>query len=335
MQFVDQGKPPTGVVFDTGMTRIDEALALAVLYGLDGKNEARAVAISVSRSNLLAAMYCDAVARFYAGEVSGAFGSIGRTLPIGLAGDGRGAGDSPMVAAALARKNQDGTPLYKSNIQRTIDTAEAAGLIRNALSSQYDGNAIIVATGPLGDLARLLELGGARDWIEKKVKFLCLSAGTFPDGPPEPSVKADVSSAKKLFAEWPTPIFAAGSEVGQALPFPGDSIDKDFAWSPNHPVVDAYRAFQPMPYDAPGAALAAVLYAVRPQEPYFKLSEPGTIGVLDDGRVRFQPAAQGKHRYLVADPAQKDKVLRAYVELASAKPVPRQPRRFGQKKNDK
>ena len=40
-QFFGQGKPPLGVVFDSDMdTGIDDALALAMLFGFEGKNEA-------------------------------------------------------------------------------------------------------------------------------------------------------------------------------------------------------------------------------------------------------------------------------------------------------
>jgi len=74
------------------------------------------------------------------------------------------------------------------------------------------------------------------------------------------------------------------------------------------------------------------LYAVRSDAGYFRLSEAGTIHVLDDGRTRFQPSAGGKHRYLIADPEQKDKILQAYTELASTKPVPRAPRFRGAQK---
>ena len=91
-------------------------------------------------------------------------------------------------------------------------------------------------------------------------------------------------------------------------------------------VVDAYCAFKPMPYDAPTGGMAAVLYAIRPQEGYFKLSEPGVIQVLGDGRTRFTPSAGGKHRYLILDPAQRERIVKTYTEIASAKPAPRQPR---------
>jgi hypothetical protein len=111
------------------------------------------------------------------------------------------------------------------------------------------------------------------------------------------------------------------------LLFPASSIENDFSWSPAHPVVDAYRAYQAMPYDAPSWDMTAVLYAVRPEAGYFKLSEPGTISVLSDGSTRFSASAGGKHRYLILDPAQKENIVKTYIEIASAKPAPRQPRR--------
>jgi len=78
-----------------------------------------------------------------------------------------------------------------------------------------------------------------------------------------------------------------------------------------------------MPYDAPASALAAVLHAVHPEDTGFKRSEPGTITVLDDGRTQFTPGADGKHHYLIADPAQKERVIKLYRDMVSAQPAPR------------
>jgi hypothetical protein len=64
-----------------------------------------------------------------------------------------------------------------------------------------------------------------------------------------------------------------------------------------------------MPYDAPAFAMAAMLYAVHPNDGYFKLS------------------GSGNPRVLVLDPEQKERIIRIYIEMASAKPVPRKPRR--------
>src|SRR5205823_3361694 len=120
-----------------------------------------------------------------------------------------------------------------------------------------------------------------------------------------------------------TNIIAAGNDLGSVAPFPAASLEKDFAWAPNHPLVDAYRAFRPMPYDMPSSALCAALYAVHPADNYFKVSEPGTISVLDDGRTKFTPAPDGKHKYLIPDPSQKEKIAQLFVETVSTKPVPR------------
>ncbi len=331
MQFPGQGKPPVGIVFDTDMGNgIDDALALALLYGFDGKNEARVVAVSVSKPNLKAAAFTEAVGRFYAGAVSGAFGGFGRTLPIGLATTGPMREDTPMLTVPLAKRNADGAPVYNHGIHKLNDTAEVRALIRNSLTAQHDQNAIVVLAGPATNLAALLELPGAKEIIARKVRFLSVMGGAYPDGEPEFNIKADIAAAKKLFAEWPTPLVASGYEVGAALLFPASSIEKDFAWSTAHPVVDAYRGNREKPYDTPTWDLTSVLYAVRPQEGYFKLSEPGAIRVLDNGRTEFTPSVEGKHRYLILEASQKERILKTLIEIASAKPVQRQRFRFQQ-----
>lgn len=320
---------PVGMVFDTGLNQIDDALAMALLYGFEGKGEIFVVAVSVSRPVLDGAIFCDVVSRFYAGTASGGNAVNGRKLPVGLAVDGPlKPVDVPFVAAPLARRNDQGKPLYASDIHRAKDTAEPTALLRNAFTAQFDGNAVVVMSGPATTLAALLDVPDAKALITRKVRLLVVAGGAFPNGDPELNIKADIPAARKLLAEWPTPIVMCGHEVGAQLLYPGASIDQDFAWSSAHPLVDAYRANQPMPYDAPTTAMAAVLYAVHPQDEYFTPSEPGTVSISDDGRARFAPSASGRHRYLILDPAQKDRIIKAYRDVASAKPVPRvQPRR--------
>ena len=107
MQFPGQAPTSIAVFFDTGLgNRIDEALAMALLYGLDGKNEARVIGLSVSKPNLKAAALCEAISRFYAGASSGAFGAVGRTLPVGLIERGNLPEDTPMLTVPLARRSE-------------------------------------------------------------------------------------------------------------------------------------------------------------------------------------------------------------------------------------
>jgi hypothetical protein len=326
MQFMGRGTPAVGVVFDCDMSSPADALAMAVLFGLDGKNEIRVVSTSVSRHNLEAAAYCEVIGRFYAGAVSGAFGSFSRTLPVAMSIAGNPAPALPMIAAVLTKKGEDGKPAYSHGIERLTDTAEAPALIRNALTAQHDQNAIVVVAGKATNLVSILDLPGVKELIASKVRYLAFAGGSFSGGAPDSSIRADIGAAKKLFAEWPTQIIACGCEVGEAIPFPAASIEKDFAWSPNHPVADGYRGHRAMPYDTPSTKMCTVLQAVRPKETYFQLSEPGAITVQDDGSTRFVPGAGGKHRHLIVDPAKKELVEKTLIEIASAKPVPRQPR---------
>ncbi len=320
-------RPPVGIALDGDLgNRIDAMLAVAMLNGLTAKTEARRISLSVSQPSLISAQLADIVATFYRGRPAGVpTGGVG-AITEGMVGmpEGRGpAEDKPALAALLAKKAADGTPQYSSPITGLLNTAESAILIRNLLLAQHDGNATIVLAGPATGVVRMLGLYRSGPQITAKCKQLVVAAGSFPAGQPEAPIKSDVAGARKLFAEWPTPIVAVGSEVGDALPYPGASIEKDFSWAPAHPVVDAYRALKPMPYDAPASALAAVLYAVHPDEDYFKLSDPGTISVLDDGRTRFTPGAEGTHRYLIADPAQKERITAVYTAMVSAAPAPR------------
>lgn len=313
-------KPPVGVLFDSAMGEdIGEALALALLYGLEGKQECRVVATATNKSNLQSAAFLETVARFYAGTVSAAFAATGRTLPVGMNEKGLLPGATPMLTAPLARTNEKGEPLYNHGIQKLVDTADPVAVLRNALTAQHDGNAAVVLTGPATNFAGVLALPDGRGWIERKVRLLVVAEGR---------LEADVPAAKKLFAEWPGPVVVVGRDVGEALRYPGESIERDFGWTNAHPVVDAYRAAGKMPYNAPAQAMAAALHAVRTDKPYFQLSDAGTVQVGSDGKLTLAPGA-GAHRRLSIAPEKKDEVLRTFIELASAKPVPRPSRRPG------
>ena len=315
MQF-RQGRPPLGIVFDADLgNTMDDALALASLYGFQGKGESRVIGVNTSRPGLDSAIFADILVRFYTGEP----GPFAVPTPIGLT-LGKAQPDTPLMTAVLAK------PGYARGIKQMNDTADPVAVFRNALSAQFDGNATVVLGGAATNLAQALDLPGVKDLVAAKALLLVAALGNYAGGGADPQVTAALPAARKLFAEWPTPMVLAGSEIGQALTFPGASIETDFAWAPAHPLVDAYRAAGTMPYDAPGTALAAALHAVRPKEPYFKLSDPGTVTVGDDGRTTFTPSAAGKHRYLIADAAQKDRIRQVWVETASTRPIPRAPR---------
>ena len=190
-------------------------------------------------------------------------------------------------------------------------------MLRDALTAAPDGSVVIAQVGFSTNLARLLASPGGAALVGRKVRLLSVMAGHFPQGNPEYNVKTDIPSARAVFDQWPSPIVFSGFEIGQALLFPATSIEHDFAWSDNHPVVDAYRDYMKMPYDRPTWDLTSVLYAVRPDRGYFSLSAPGRVTVDDQGRTIFTPGAAGKHRYLILNDSQKVRTLEALVLLAT------------------
>jgi hypothetical protein len=304
MQF-GRGKPSAGAFYDSDFSSIDQVLAIGLLNGLQGKNDLRVAVVTMSRPNLAVAGYIDMVEHYYRGPA----GNFSQVPPIGMRTSGSAGETSPAFTAPFQN------PKRQNHVKTVIDTGDPNTLLRNYLEAQYDQNAFFVLAGPATNLAAALDFRGMKELISAKAKYLVAAL-------PARCIRADIAAARKVFAEWPTQIIVAGDEVGEAVPFPGASIEKEFAQvSPDNPFTDAYKAYKSMPYDTPSTALAAALYAGRPKEGYFKVSDPGAISVRDDGAIAFAPSAQGKHQTLSVDPEKKDKVLQTYVELCSAKPV--------------
>ena len=269
------------VVFDSSLDGIAQVLALAMAAGLHSKQEIRLTSLSIGRNNLKVASFCDLIARFY-----------GPSLSIGMSEKGTAETSlPPMMTAALSKQTPEGKPTYVRSVERFIDTADPLALIRNAFTAQQDQNTVVVLAGSPVNLLGVLSLPNSRQLIQQKVRALVIAGS--PDS--------------KLMDVWPSPIVVVGDEVGQAAPFPAASIEQDFAWAPNHPLVDAYRAAGAMPYDVPSTAMAALLYAAHSNQNYFAVS--GT----------------GKQQKLTLDPMQKDRVVQAYRQVLSAKPP--EPRR--------
>jgi hypothetical protein len=325
MQF-GRGKPAAGAFFDSDFSTIDSVLAQALIHGLQGKNDCRVAIVTLSRPNLAVAGFTDMVERYYRGPA----GNFAQVPPVGMRTSGRPGATSAAFTEPFSLKKPDGTALFVNHVKRVLDTGDPDTLFRNYLEGQYDKNGFFILAGPATNLAAALEFRGMKELIVAKTNYLVAAC----------DIGADVAAAKKVFGEWPTPIYSVSAEAGAAMLFPGASIDKEFtAVNPDNPLIAAYKAFKPMPYDTPAPALIATLYAARPKEGYFKVSDAGTIAIRDDGSAAFTASAQGRHFSLTANPEKQDLVIKTWVELASAKPV--MPQRFrppavvDEKKDDK
>ncbi len=309
---------PLRVIFDTDIGNdVDDAIALAMLHALETRGEARILAVTITKDNAWAAPFVDIVNTFY-----------GRpNIPIGVVRNGKTPEDSPMLRVPCERKRPDGSRVYRRRLESGADAPEAVSLLRRVLAAQPDSSVTFIQVGFSTNLARLLDspadgsskLGG-RELVARKARLLVMMAGEFPTGDPEYNVKTDIPSARKVFTSWPTEIVSSGFRVGQQILFPASSIERDFSYVAEHPIAEAYRLYEKMPYNRPSWDPTATLYAVRPNSGYFGLSPRGTITVDDEGRTHFTPSANGTRRYLILEETQRKRVLDAIVDLARQRP---------------
>jgi hypothetical protein len=275
------GKQPIGVVYITSMDRPDAALALAALYAFQQKRESRMGSVCVVGSGLQAAVFCDIVGRYF---MLGPLRNANQVLPVGLAAADPLPPDPPMVRAAV-----DGS--YVRSVKKVSDTSLPEAVIRNGVI--FNAEAVMILSAPATTLARSLDLLGVRDLYKERVKRLVIVETG--------ATARDAAALKKVVDEFPSPIVYCRPEVGDSLLFPAARVEN---FATPHPVADAYRAFKPMPYDAPTHDLAAVWYAVHPSDGFFQ--------VVDGG--------------LKVAPEKKDALVEKFVEYASMKPAAPQQR---------
>ncbi len=344
------------IILDTDMwSDIDDAMALCMLHALADRGEARILAVTVSSDDPWPVSFAGIVNRFY-----------GRpAIPVARVRRGIDAGayfranpelaDTPELKVSYTEfvsrmKDGEGRAIHPRRPPR--DTIDAVTLLRRTLARQADGSVTIVQLGYSTNLSRLLQSGpdrfsplDGRALVKRKVRLLTMMAGNFEDvviagrtikgGQPEFNVRMDIDAARSLVGTWPTPIVAAGSELGMAVRYSGQRIETDFRYARHHPFVDAYRYASPFWlrlshsarrfHDHHTADLPALLHAVRPQREDFDLSGPGRLSIAPGEAVmRFTPDPQGTHRYLRLAEDRRDELTTLY-ELLVSQP-PRRPR---------
>jgi inosine-uridine nucleoside N-ribohydrolase len=309
---------PVRIIFDTDMGNdVDDALALSLLHAFENRGEARILAVTITKDNRWAPPFVDLVNTFY--------GRGG--IPVGIVKNGATRDDGSYTRPVAEKKRPGGGLLYPRKLMPNGDIPDAQVVLRRTLAAQPDASVVIVQVGFCTNLARLLDshaddaspLAG-RDLVKSKVRHIVLMAGRFSDSGTEYNITNDLPAAKKLFAEWPTPIVTSGFEIGESVPLPAARIESDFRLPQNHPIADAYRAYRKMPYDEPLWDPTAALYAVRPNAGYFSLSPAGSIAVDDIGRTTFSVTANGRQRYLVVTNTQRARIVEAVAALISEPP---------------
>ncbi|HWA34324.1 MAG TPA: nucleoside hydrolase [Cyclobacteriaceae bacterium] len=203
---------------------------------------------------------------------------------------------------------------YPHKIKSNDEVPEAVGLYRKILAAQPDNSVTIITVGFFTNLANLLAsppdknspLTG-KDLVARKVKQLVsMAAGIGSDGKSahEFNVWADAVSAKKVFAEWPTPMLISGFEIGVKILTGVPLINNEKI--NNSPVKDAYTIALKATQKEHGQCSwdqTAVLVAIAGYTPYFDVKKLN-FEIKDDGTNVLIPGE--KFTYLVEKMPVKD-----------------------------
>jgi inosine-uridine nucleoside N-ribohydrolase len=283
---------PVRLILDTDIGNdVDDALALAMIHALESRGEVRLLAVTITKDNRYAAPFIDLIDTFY-----------GRPdIPIGMVHSGKTPDDAPMLTTPATRVDAQGRLIYPHRLHESAEAPEAVELLTSILNQQPDHSVVIAQIGFSTNLARLAASPGGLRLIKRKVKLLSLMAGNFAEPKPEFNVFTDAPAFEQLMEDWPTAMVFSGFEVGLQVAYPYQSIEKDFGYLANHPVVEAYHLYLGKAVDRPNWDSTAVLQAIRPDRGYFTLSPPGRVVLGPKSTTVFVPDAAGKCRYLMLD----------------------------------
>lgn len=316
---------PVKLIFDTDIGNdIDDALALAVIHALQSRGECELLAVTCSKDNPYAALYCDVVNTFY--------GRPG--IPLGRVQQGATPRDGSYVRKVVEFA-EDGKPVFPRHFQRAEEISEAVSVLRKTLAAQADDSVALVVVGFSTNIARLLQSPGdefsplsGQELVARKVKLLSQMIGRFDKNKPasfhEYNVKVDIPAARTLYELWPknVPVVVSGWEIGRAIQNRAISILNDYNYVKYHPVKMGYEYWHKMPYDRPTYDLTSVLYAVRPDRNYFGVSEPGKFMINAQGKLDYSADPQGRQRYLTVSPEQIIRTQEVLESLSSQPPGP-------------
>jgi inosine-uridine nucleoside N-ribohydrolase len=310
----------TRVIFDADIGGdIDDALALAMLYNYMDLGWIDLMAIMSCKDHPYSPRFIDVMNYWYGYS----------ELPIGIVIGGV-TRDTSAYARHVVEMKRDGRPLFERSRADGQAFPSAVSLYRKLLSESPDSSVVIIAVGQSTNLARLLDSGPddhstlpGRDLVSRKVDYLSIMAGSFLAPRPETNIILDSVAAARVLESWPTEIWFSPYDVGMACPYPGESIQNDFPGTEQHPLVEAYVSYHPMPYDRPSWDLTSVLFAVEKDSSYFTISPPGrvSLGYEPDPEHHivtwFTPDPEGKHRYLSVDEHQARRIRERLVEMVT------------------
>lgn len=299
---MEENKPL--ILFDTDMdTDCDDAGALAMLYEYVKRGKADLLGVVTDAVSPYAAPCCEVLGKFYDVEV-----------PIGAVDADFCSGEERLCRY---REHSSRMSLYNKQVTLSLgktckDYPSEVEVYRRCLAEAPDGSVTVVCVGLLTALANALQSSGddinplsGVELFRQKVK-LVVSMGT-PDLVNDFNWGMDAVATEKFFSLCPVPVVASryGTQVvtGKTLP---EKFHKE------HPLRKIYELYARG--KAPGRSswdLIALLYALEPENPLFRVEQKGTLvynteehrsfwvdGSRQDGEILLIGGTEETERYI-------------------------------------
>ncbi|QDT02405.1 Inosine-uridine preferring nucleoside hydrolase [Rubripirellula lacrimiformis] len=286
---------PIPLIFDTDIdTDCDDVGTVACLHALADGGEIEILATTVSSNYEHSAPCLDALNQYY-----------GRgTLPLGVPNrEGASVNRGSRYASQIASQ-------FPSRFKTNADAPAAVDVLRRALAAAADHSVRIVTVGYLTNAADLLQSGpdpisplSGRELIQQKVERLVVMGGRYPEHL-DPNVygnfKPDPDSAVRVANEWPSVIYFSGD--GEKM---GTGSQRTQLPS-SHPLRVAYDLFLGDKLTRPSWDQTTLLFAVRPDAAYWKVTQQGGNHIFPNGTNRWVDDAPDDHRLVQVIESQRE-----------------------------
>lgn len=299
-------EPPLTVILDTDAGGdCDDVGALFLLHGAVERGEVRLLATMGCTSSKAIAPCLDSINRWF-GRPDIAVGTL---QDVGLM-------PNPGFSAEVVRR-------FPHAFAGSREYPDAVTLYRQLLAKEPDHSVLLLAVGPLRNLANLLRSSAdknssldGKDLVARKVRRLDVMGGHYPPfasaRDAEWNFKMDPASAALICAEWPTEILFNG-EGGSTCS--GRRVTYEM---PEHnPLTVAYTAYPGVGYAGDRLSWDPVscLVAVRGAAPWYRVVRGGTNSVdPKTGINTWTPGPEGNHSYLVLDPKRPKREVETALE---------------------
>ncbi|MDP8245421.1 MAG: nucleoside hydrolase [Candidatus Hinthialibacter antarcticus] len=300
---------PVRIIFDTDMdTDCDDAGAMALLHHFADLGEAEILATVVSSNFPYSAPCVRSINAYYHRP----------GLPIGAPKKpGADINRGSRYAKQIAEE-------FPGEIKTNDDAPDAVSVYRRILAKEKSHSVVIVVVGYNTNLAHLLDSGPddespltGRELIKDKVKMVVCMGGRYPrhlDPGVFGNFKPDPAASVKFANQWPGLIIFSG--LGNDV-LTGESLKNT---PQNNPVRRAYQLYLGDKPARPSWDLFAVLYAVRPDGPYWIMQKDGRNHIFENGTNEWRDDDNPNHWLLQMQPDQKTFVKNRMNEWISRPP---------------